>query len=153
MRFHRWPSSCRPATSNRTLSVRVFYQSASTDPCCIHLVLPLKQSTNTAMLMRSISGLQPHNINQNAFEKFSRNKTQINLGSVPDPYVVFSFSFSDLLFWRAGCPWVAIFVTFNAFFPCFPTQQKLKKIVANPLIYKKFLVDELCHGRRIRRIR
>ena len=28
-----------------TLSVRVFYQSASTVPCCIHLVSPLTRST------------------------------------------------------------------------------------------------------------
>ena len=40
-----WPSSCWPATSNSTPSIRVFYQSASTVPCCIHLVLPLTRSS------------------------------------------------------------------------------------------------------------
>ena len=43
-RSNTWPSSCWPATSNNTLSARVLYQSASTAPCCIRLVLPLTRS-------------------------------------------------------------------------------------------------------------
>ena len=42
--WNGWPSNCWSATA-AALSVRVFFQSASIVPCCIHLVLPLKQLT------------------------------------------------------------------------------------------------------------
>lgn len=48
------PSSCWPATSNSTLSVRAFYQSANTVPSCIHSVLSLTRSTKHCHAARRV---------------------------------------------------------------------------------------------------
>ena len=46
------PAAARQLLATARLSARVFYQSASTVPCCIHLVWPLTRSTRTAMPMQ-----------------------------------------------------------------------------------------------------
>ena len=80
-----WPGN-RWAATAAALSVRVIYQSASTAPCCVHLVFPLTRSTSATMLPSK--GTRQPNTN----ERQILSTTTIRLFSIGSRFlIIFSF--------------------------------------------------------------